>query len=64
MNGKQSKRLRRLSNECSIGYRPLKQVYKKICNMDAMQEKALRHETGSKVDGKVPETDTADKEIQ
>lgn len=64
MNGKRAKALKQLSKQSGIAYEPLKQVYKKICNMDAMQEKALRHETGSKVDGKVPETDTADKEIQ
>lgn len=64
MNGKQSKRLRKLSAECSIGYRPLKHIYKQFCNMDAMQEKTLRNETGSKEHGSVPTQDKADKEIQ
>lgn len=62
MNGKQSKRLRRLSNECSIGYRPLKHAYKQICSMDAMQEKALREQTGRKRHGEVLTQDTPDKE--
>lgn len=64
MNGKQSKKLRRLSQECSIGYRPLKHIYKQICTMDAMQEKALFKQEGSQTNGDVPAQNTTDKEIQ
>lgn len=64
MNGKQAKKLRRLSKECSIGYRPLKHVYNKLCQMDEVREKTLLKQDGGQTDGAVPTQDTPDKEAQ